>query len=49
MAALVLRERRIIMATLFADPFNALFQFQQALDAFRTSVRWMKTEGDIAP
>ena len=25
------------MATLFADPFNALFQFQQALDAFRTS------------
>jgi HSP20 family protein len=25
------------MATVFADPFNALFQFQQALDAFRTS------------
>jgi HSP20 family protein len=25
------------MANLFADPFNALFQFQQALDAFRTS------------
>ena len=25
------------MATLFTDPFNALFQFQQALDAFRTS------------
>jgi HSP20 family protein len=25
------------MATLFADPFDALFQFQQALDAFRTS------------
>ncbi len=25
------------MAVTFSDPFNALFQFQQALDAFRTS------------
>lgn len=25
------------MALLLSDPFNALFQFQQALDAFRTS------------
>ena len=25
------------MATLFPDPFNALVQFQQALDTFRTS------------
>jgi HSP20 family protein len=25
------------MAMLFPDPFDALFQFQQALDAFRTS------------
>jgi HSP20 family protein len=37
MPALMLRERRTTMATLFGDPFNALFQFQQALDAFRTS------------
>ena len=28
------------MATYFADPFNALYQFQQALDAFRTS-QWL--------
>jgi len=25
------------MATSYPDPFHALFQFQQALDAFRTS------------
>ena len=28
------------MATYLADPFNALYQFQQALDAFRTS-QWL--------
>ncbi|HEU0155322.1 MAG TPA: Hsp20/alpha crystallin family protein [Stellaceae bacterium] len=30
------------MATLFPDPFDALLQFQQALDSFRTS-GWLDT------
>ena len=30
------------MATLFSDPFDALVQFQQALDSFRTS-GWLST------
>ena len=30
------------MATLFPDPFDALLQFQQALDSFRTS-GWLET------
>lgn len=30
------------MATLFSDPFDALLQFQQALDSFRTS-GWLST------
>jgi HSP20 family protein len=30
------------MAKIFADPFDALLQFQQALDSFRTS-GWLST------
>src|SRR4029077_15269092 len=30
------------MATLFPDPFDALLQFQQALDSFRT-IGWLST------